>query len=132
VPYGNLFGNQYSYGTIGFFLDKASKKEDIVLFGDGSIRRSFTHVADICKTIYDAILNEGSKNQIFNIGGENLSLLDAATLVAGKFGVGIKFMPWPEMALKLESHDTVFDESKLCSLINPSRKFDLQNWLAGV
>jgi len=53
-------------------------------------------------------------------------------LVAGKFGVGIKFMPWPEMALKLESDDTVFDDSKLCSLINPSRKFDLQNWLAGV
>jgi len=132
VPYGNLFGNAYSYGTIGFFLDKASKKEDIVLFGDGSIRRSFTHVADICKTIYDAILNDGSKNQIFNIGGENLSLLDAASLVAGKFGVGIKFMPWPEMALKLESDDTVFDESKLSSLINTSRIFDLQNWLAGV
>ena len=132
VPYGNLFGNAYSYGTIGFFLDKASKKEDIVLFGDGSIRRSFTHVADICKTIYDAILNDGTKNLSFNIGGENLSLLDAASLVAGKFGVGIKFMPWPEMALKLESDDTVFDESKLSSLINTSRIFDLQNWLAGV
>ena len=132
VPYGNLFGNVYSYGTIGFFFDKASKMEDIVLFGDGTIRRSFTHVADICKTIYDAILNDGTKNQIFNIGGENLNLLEAATLVADKFGVGVKFMPWPEMALKLESDDTVFDESKLSSLINTSRIFDLQNWLAGV
>jgi len=132
VPYGNFFGSAYSYGTIGFFLDKASKMEDIVLFGDGTIRRSFTHVADICKTIYDAILNDGTKNQIFNIGGENLSLLDAASLVAGKFGVGIKFMPWPDMALKLESDDTVFDDSKLCSLVNPSRKFDLKNWLEGV
>ncbi len=131
VPYGNRFGDKYSYGTIGFFMDKASKKEDIVLFGDGTIRRTFTHVADICDTIFAAILKEGSRNQIFNIGGENLSLLEAATLVADKFGVGIKFMPWPEMALKLESDDTVFDDSKLCSLINPSRKFDLQNWLAG-
>lgn len=130
VPYGNLFGNTYSYGTIGFFLDKATKNQDIVLFGDGSIRRSFTHVADICNTIYYAILHEDSKNQIYNIGGENLSLLEAATMVASKFCVGIKFMPWPEMALKLESDDTVFDDSKLRSLINPSRKFDLQNWLA--
>jgi UDP-glucose 4-epimerase len=101
------------------------------LFGDGTIRRTFTHVADICVTIYEAILKEGSKNQIFNIGGENLSLLEAATLVADKFGVGITFMPWPEMALKLESDDTVFDDSKLCSLIKLSRKFDLKNWLAG-
>jgi UDP-glucose 4-epimerase len=131
VPYGNHFGDKYSYGTIGFFLDKASKKEDIVLFGDGTIRRTFMHVADICDTIYEAILKEGSKNQIFNIGGENLSLLEAANLVADKFGVGINFMHWPEMALKLESDDTVFDDSKLYSLINPSRKFDLKNWLAG-
>jgi UDP-glucose 4-epimerase len=129
VPYGNAFGDKYSYGTIGFFMDKASKKEDIVLFGDGSIRRTFTHVVDICDTIYEAILKEDSKNQIFNIGGENLSLLEAATLVADKFGVGITFMPWPEMALKLESDDTVFDDSKLCSLIKPSRKFDLKTWL---
>ena len=131
VPYGNIFGGAYSYGTVGFFLDKAYKNEDIVLFGNGSIRRTFTHVEDICRNFYDAILNEGSKNQVFNVGGENLSLLEAATLVASKFDVGINFMPWPEMALKLESDDTVFDDSKLCSLIDPSRKFDLQNWLAG-
>ena len=131
VPYGNIFGGAYSYGTVGFFLDKATKNEDIILFGNGSIRRTFTHVEDICRNFYDAILNEGSKNQVFNVGGENLSLLEAATLVASKFDVGINFMPWPEMALKLESDDTVFDDSKLCSLIDPSRKFDLQNWLAG-
>jgi UDP-glucose 4-epimerase len=129
VPYGNLFGGAYSYGTIGFFLDKALKNEDIILFGDGSIRRTFTHVEDICKNIYRVILNEESKNQIFNIGGENLSLFEAATQVSGKFGVEIKLIPWPAMALKLESDDTVFDDSKLSSLINPSKKFSLQNWL---
>ncbi len=130
VPYGNLFDGAYSYGTIGFFLDKARNNEDILLFGDGSIRRTFTHVEDICANIYNAILNEGSKNHVLNIGGENLSLLEAATLVANKFGVGIKFMPWPVMALKLESDDTVFDDSKICSIIKPIRKFGLQKWLA--
>jgi UDP-glucose 4-epimerase len=132
VPYGNLFDGAYSYGTIGFFLDKAQKKEDIALYGDGSIRRTFTHVEDICTNIYNAILRDGSRNNVFNIGGENLSLLEAATLVASKFGVGITFMPWPGLALKLESGDTVFDDSKLCSLIKPAGKFDLQKWLAGL
>jgi len=129
LPYGNRFGGAYSYGTIGFFLDKAVKKEDIVLFGDGSIRRTFTHVEDICENIYSAILNLESKNQVYNIGGENLSLFEAAKLVAGKFGVGIKFIPWPALALKLESDDTVFDDSKLSSLIDPSKKISLQTWL---
>lgn len=130
VPYGNIFGGAYSYGTIGFFINKASINEDIVLFGDGSVKRTFTYVDDICTAICDAIHYEGSINQIFNIGGENMTLLKAAMLVAKKFGVGIKFTPWPAMVLKLESDDTMFDDSKLRSLITIANKYDLQRWLA--
>lgn len=113
VPYGNLFDNRFSYGTIGFFLDKAQKQEDIVLFGDGSIRRTFTHAEDICRIIISAVQVKSTKNEIFNIGGENLSLLNAATLVANKYKVKVNFADWPEMALKLETGDTVFDDEKL-------------------
>lgn len=113
VPYGNLFGNKYSYGTIGFFMDKAYKKEDIILFGDGSIRRTFTHAEDICRIIISAVQTEATKNEIYNIGGENLSLFDAAALVASKYKVKVNFADWPEMALKLETGDTVFDDEKL-------------------
>lgn len=113
VPYGNLFDNHFSYGTMGFFLNKAQNNEDIVLFGDGTIRRTFTHVEDICRIIIKTVQSEETRNGIYNIGGENLSLHEAAGLVANKYGVQVKFADWPDLALKLETGDTVFDDAKL-------------------
>ena len=129
VPYGNIFDNHFSYGTMGFFLSKAQNREDIVLFGDGSLRRTFTHVEDLCQTIILAVQNEKTRNEIFNIGGENLSLLEAANLVAEKYNVMVKFADWPEMVLKLESDDTVFDDSKLRSIGLGDFKNSLKEWV---
>jgi len=131
IPYGNHFDEHYSYGTIGFFFNKARKGEDIILYGNGSIRRTFTHVEDICNYIIRAIQIEKTKNQIFNIGGENLSLLEAAKIVAQKYDVSINFVEWPDMALKLESDDTVFDDSKLKALIDYTNKYTIKSWLSG-
>jgi UDP-glucose 4-epimerase len=129
VPYGNLFDDNYSYGTLGFFLEEARKGKDITLFGDGLIRRSFTHVEDICRIIIQAVQIDGTRNGIFNIGGEDLSLMEAAILIAGKFGVSVKHVRWPEMALRLESDDTVFDSSCLSSLVSYENLFNIDTWL---
>ncbi len=129
VPYGNLFGDEFSYGTIGFFLNQAKQGKDITLFGDGSIRRTFTHVSDISKIIIAATHNQKSKNKIFNIGGENLSLREAAEIIAKKYGVAVLYSQWPEMALKLESQDTVFEDSHLKALANVKYEHSLSAWL---
>lgn len=129
VPYGNLFGGEFSYGTIGFFMSRAIKGEDITLFGDGTIRRTFSHVSDISEIILKAVQIPETKNQVFNIGGENMSLLDAARLVAEKYGVPVTFRVWPGMALKLESNDTVFDDAKLQSILTTHYKHSLEVWL---
>jgi UDP-glucose 4-epimerase len=130
VPYGNLFDDAYSYGTLGFFLEKARKGEDIALFGDGSIRRTFTHVEDIARLIIESVQIDGTRNGIFNIGGEDLSLLEAAMLVAEKYDVAVKHVGWPEMALMLESDDTVFDGSRLNSLVSYENRFSVKKWLS--
>lgn len=129
VPYGNLFGGEFSYGTIGFFMSRAGKGEDISLFGDGTIRRTFSHVSDISMHIIRAIQSAETVNEVYNIGGENLSLLDAAGMVADKYGVSVKFADWPELALKLESDDTVFDDSKLKRVVDLDYKNTLKDWL---
>jgi len=131
VPYGNIFDEAYSYGTLGFFLDKARKGEDITLFGDGSIRRTFTHVEDICSIMIETIQLEATKNEIYNIGGENLSLLEAANKVAKKFEVDVQFVEWPDLASKLESDDTVFDDTKLWSFTGITSSRTLDEWLYG-
>jgi UDP-glucose 4-epimerase len=131
VPYGNLFDNRFSYGTLDFFLNKAQNTEDIILYGDGLLHRTFTHVEDICNVIINGVQYEKTKNEIFNIGGENLSLLDVAYLVANKFHVKVKFIEWPKIAMKLETGDTMFDDTKLRNAGFSDYHHQVKNWLTG-
>lgn len=133
VPYGNYFSNEYSYGTIGFFLSKAKNKENITLYGQGEPKRTFTHVADICNLIIETSVNQKSDNQVYNIGGEdNFSLSDLANLIANKYKVEVEYINWPKKALILESGDTMFDDSKIKSLTNYSYKNNLTDWIANL
>lgn len=111
VPYGNIVSANYSYGTVGFFLKQAEKGGPITLYGDGSLRRTFTHVADICMAVEGLIRSDA--NGIFNVGGQDISLLDVAKIVAEKKHVEISFVSWPSDALALESGSTVFDSGYL-------------------
>jgi len=132
VPYANSVGSEYSYGTVGFFFNKALNGDDIVLYGDGSQKRTFSHTNDICRKMWETVKLSESKNEIFNIGGETLSLLEAAQIVADKFGVGVKFVDWPEIDLKLESGDTIFDSKKLDSLLREDYKYNFREWILGL
>ncbi len=133
VPYGNVFDDKFSYGTVGFFLNKAKNNENIMLFGKGELRRTFTHVEDICNSIFEVLKKPQSKNNIFNIGSnDNLSLLEAATLFAKKYNVEIEFNEWPESALKVESGDTIFDDSKLKSITGYQYKHSIDSWIKGL
>lgn len=130
VPYGNLFDDEFSYGTLGFFINKAKNKQNISLYGDGKIGRTFSHVSDISSIIIQAIQTEATKNEVYNIGGENMQLLDVATILAKKYGVDVELSDWPEMALKLESGDTIFDDTKLRSTIAFEYKHTIKDWLS--
>jgi len=129
VPYGDLFDQGYSYGTVGFFLQRARQGEAITLYGDGEVRRTFTHVEDICTRMIAACGMPESAGVTLNIGGENLSLREAAAAVAERFGVGLRFVPWPAMAERLESGDTVFDSTRLDTLLNLPYHHDFLTWV---
>ncbi|MBX7047193.1 MAG: SDR family oxidoreductase [Ignavibacteria bacterium] len=130
VPYGNLAGNDYSYGTVGFFLNKALKKENITLFGDGSQKRTFTEISDLCRVLLSGMQSEKTLNGIFNIGGETFSLYEAAKIVSEKFNVGIDLIDWPETDIKLESGDTIFNSDKLDAKLNYEYKGNFKKWVS--
>lgn len=115
VPYGSMISADYSYGTLGFFLQQIKSTNTISLYGDGSLRRTFTHVADIVEVVLR--IADGDVQGVFNIGGDDLSLSEAAQIVATRYGANVKFVPWPQAALALESGSTVFDARKLASAI---------------
>lgn len=118
IPYGNLLSKDYSFGTIGFFIKQAKAGNDITLYGGGSIKRTFTHMEDLCYQIVEGAFKENSNGEIYNVGGETMSLREAAEIVAGRFGTKVVDVPWPERDLRIESDHTYFDDAKIQDLLN--------------
>ncbi len=117
IPYGNLLSSDYSFGTVGFFIKQAKTRNDITLYGGGNIKRTFTHMEDLCYQIVEGAMKNESNGQIYNVGGEILSLRQAAEIVASKFGSNVVFVPWPEKDLRIESDHTYFDDTKIQALL---------------
>ena len=117
VPYGNLLSADYSYGTVGSFIEQSIKRKEITLYGGGTVKRTFTHIKDLCYQITHAAFHPGSTGNIYNVGGESLSLHDAATIIANRFNARLTSVPWPRKDLRLESGHTYFDDSKIQALL---------------
>lgn len=118
IPYGNLLSTDYSFGTVGFFIKQASAGKDITLYGGGNIKRTFTHMEDLCYQVVEGAFNPNSNGEIYNIGGETYSLREAAEIIAAKFGTNVVDVPWPERDLRIESDHTYFDDTKIRTLLN--------------
>ena len=117
IPYGNMLSKDYSFGTVGFFIKQAKAGNDITLYGGGTIKRTFTHIEDLCYQIVEGAMKKESDAKIYNVGGETLSLKQAADIVANKFGTNVVSVPWPEKDLRIESDHTYFDDTKIQALL---------------
>jgi UDP-glucose 4-epimerase len=129
VPYGKVVDGRLSYGTVGFFLERATNGSPIVLFGDGGVRRTFTHVMDVCRQVVETAAFVESSGECFNIDGETHSLADVAELIANRYGVQVRRTKWPALDLRLESGDTIFDSSKIRMVFPQTLTFSLERWL---
>lgn len=116
VPYGNLLSKEYSYGTLGFFMQQVRSGKPITVYGDGSLRKTYTHIGDICSIFYRVMMCREAQG-IYNIGGYDYSLKEVAELVAQKNGGRIEFLAWPESASRVEMGDISLVASKLDGVI---------------
>lgn len=130
VPYGNELGGGYSFGTIGALLGRARSGQDLTLYGDGSQRRTLTHVADAVSRMARAATLPQARNQTYNLGGDALSLRELAEAIAVKTGVGVSYVAWPERDRLIESGDTVFDSARLDMLLGDANQWRFAEWLA--
>ncbi len=129
VPYGTMIESASSYGTAEFMLNKAINGEDIVLYGDGHQRRTLINMKDLCNIFYLAGLSENCINDVFNVGGEDYSLKEMAELLAKKYKVKISFIDWPEIAKKIESGSTIFNDEKLKNKLGNVIKYSFSEWV---
>ena len=129
VPYGNRWKGPYSYGTIGAFIRMARDQKAITLYGDGALRRTFSHVQDLCAQIEACVHLPATNGQTYNAAGETFSLRQVAGWIAERFGAGVRHAPWPERETAIESGDTVFDDSKIRALLPSPLRFNLRHWI---
>jgi len=129
VPYGNSVGNGYSYGLTGTFIKQARENSAITLYGDGSLRRTLSHIDDICRDVIALAADPRGVGEIFNVPGEPFSLLAVATAIAARYGARVDYRDWPAKDLKIESGHTVFDGSKLRSLFDRSPDQHFESWI---
>jgi UDP-glucose 4-epimerase len=83
-PRQNFLGQQ---GVVGIFLNKLEKKEEINIWGTGSIEKDYVYVADLAKAVVK-LIKSGFDNDIYNIGSNKgisiNSLLLIMNAVTGK------------------------------------------------
>ena len=130
VPFGNLIGNDYSYGTLGGFITNAKKNKKITLYGDGNLKRTFTHIYDICKLMTSSTFKP--PNNIYNIGGETFSLKQVANKISDLYKARIEYIHWPKEALIIESGDTVFCSNKLDKIFDGYNYRKLDKWINSI
>ena len=105
---------------------KQAKVGEITLYGDGTMRRTLTSMEDLCFQIYEAAKRPESNNQIYNIGGNTYMLKEVAEIVAAEYGASIKYIPYPERDLKIESGSTFFDYDKISKLTGYQSKSNVK------
>lgn len=87
-PYGPRQGHGGVQGVIGTYLWKLARKQQIEVWGDGSVVRDFIHVSDVAELCVRAGLSEHSC--ILNAGsGLGYSILDIIDMIEQVTGQGL-------------------------------------------
>ena len=130
VPYGTLVQPVRPYGTLDSFQRQAKEQRQISIYGDGKQRRTFTYIGDLSHILWRTGATPCCVNDVYNVGGEDLSIGAVAEKVAAMTGARVIWIPWPVEALKVESGSTVFDSRKLDDLLHYEPTMTVEQWVA--
>ena len=132
VPYGNLFLSDYSYGTIGNFINQARTNKKIILYGDGSFRRTFTYIEDLVRWIIESAQLEVTDCEIYNIPGQNLSINEVAIQICKRFNCELERIQYPSELKNLESGSTSFNFKKIKKIISLKETKNIGEWINSI
>lgn len=136
-PYGERQNPLYAQGVIPVFLKKIILKEEIVIWGDGSVRRDYIYIKDAIRPLVKS-LEHKSNNRIFNLGsGKGYSVNELLEMIKTitKSEAKVKYVD----GRKLDVPVSVLDTTLLKSEMNFSPKVEIvegiertYNYLKGI
>ena len=120
TPIGTLIDDCGNYGTFEMFKKQAVDNKEITVFGSGAQRKTFTTMSDICKALSSLINKESLDYSDYNLGGQELCLLEIANYIAEECKVSVKHVEWPEIYEKVDGGSVVFDSARF------DKEFDMK------
>src|ERR1700681_2743117 len=85
-PFGERQSPLRALGALTVFLHRTLKRQEVEIWGDGSVTRDFIYVGDVANAVYLATMKPLSG--VFNVGtGKGLSLRDILAYIPEIIGV---------------------------------------------
>lgn len=114
----NTFGQGHQMaharqGVANYFVRQAIEGKEITVYGDGKQVRDLNYIDDVVNAFLIAGVSDEADGEVFNIGGEAVSLLQLVELITALTGgTTYRCIPYPEDAKVIEIGDYVADWSK--------------------
>lgn len=128
-PYGPRSQMKHSkYSMVNWFIRQAMEGKTINVFGDGEQIRDYIFVEDLAEAFLIAAVHPACRGQVYNVGsGMGTSFREMAETVVREVGNGsVKYVPWPEQYLNVETGDYVTDIGKFSQATRWTPKTGLQ------
>ncbi|MCX6157562.1 MAG: NAD-dependent epimerase/dehydratase family protein [Ignavibacteriota bacterium] len=123
-PYGERQNPLYAQGVIPVFLKKILLKEEIVIWGDGSVRRDYIYIKDAIMPLVNS-LEHKSEYKVFNLGsGEGYSVNELLEMIkkVTNMDAKVKYVA----GRKLDVPVSVLDISLLKKEMNYAPKIEIE------
>lgn len=90
-PFGPRQRTTTAQGAVAVFLDRALRKQEIEIWGDGSVVRDYLFVGDAVEALRRAVGYSGKRHRVFNIGaGRGYSLNELLDTIESLLGEPIR------------------------------------------
>jgi UDP-glucose 4-epimerase len=114
--YGPRHQMKYSrQGFLNWFIRLAMDNKKIQVFGNGENKRDFNYIDDVIDALI-LIAEKEAYGEVFNLGGENASVLDLAKAVSESIGGSYEIVPYPDEVKRVEVGDFIASYDKIKKL----------------
>jgi UDP-glucose 4-epimerase len=130
LRFANVYGPRSAHkkGAATAFIERALRREPLVIYGDGAATRDFIHVEDLCAGILAGLQREEVDGVVHLASGRETTIAELATLVLAATGSDAPVEHHPVRAGEVERN---FASAALAAeILEFSPRFDLEDGLA--
>jgi UDP-glucose 4-epimerase len=101
-------------GFLGWFIRQVVENKEITIYEPGTQIRDYNYVDDVVDAFLRAGMSDAANGQVFNLGGEHLSLLETTKLLLEVAGSGsYRLIPFPPERKAIDIGDVYSSYAKI-------------------